>query len=189
MTRLRYNVRETLHYGRPAVTYEVKTGRNGCKKAFELTVEATARSIHDTWPLRREIARHAGVDPDLVMPDWDGDTARRSLGRFAPHLWYVQLPEPAPAECLSCGHGPHASGTECEAIVDHGPRRWHRCLCLAAPGASTACPPQMNCQGGPLSFADVWSLRQGRGLRGVDGELITPAVLAEPPPGAEARKP
>ncbi|MFI6249021.1 hypothetical protein [Streptomyces sp. NPDC051016] len=188
MTRLRYTVRETLYHEVPAVIYDVKTGRNGCKKALILTVEATARSIHDTWPLRREIARHAGVDPDLVQPDWDGDTDRRSLGRFAPRIWYVELPEPAPAQCQSCGHAPHPSGTECEAVVDHSRWNWHRCLCLATPGASKACPQLMKCQGGPLTFADVWALRQGRSLRGRDGEFITPDILAEPPPGAEVRK-
>ncbi|MFJ9114461.1 hypothetical protein ACIRJO_02815 [Streptomyces sp. NPDC102394] len=90
-------------------------------------------------------------------------------------------------KCAGCGHAQHAPGSECEAGVNHGPKRWHRCLCLAAPGASTACPPQMDCQGGTLSFSDVWHLRQGRSVLGPDGESITPDALAERQPIVLAR--
>lgn len=83
--------------------------------------------------------------------------------------------------CSGCGHAQHLSGTECEAGVDHGPKRWHRCLCLAMAGASTSCPPQMNCQGGTLSYADIVHLREGGTLRGADGVTITAAALAERP--------
>jgi hypothetical protein len=62
---------------------------------FELTVTGTSRSLHDTWPLRREIARHAGVDPDQVHPDWDNDRHRQTYGRYAPHTWHVRLPDDA----------------------------------------------------------------------------------------------
>jgi hypothetical protein len=55
------------------------------------------------------------------------------------------------------------------------------------PGASMACPPQMTCQGGTLGYADVCHLRQGRSLRGADGETITPDALAEPQPIILAR--
>ncbi|MFD1656975.1 hypothetical protein ACFSL4_01675 [Streptomyces caeni] len=89
------------------------------------------------------------------------------------------LPRSTPPRCQGCGHAQHAPGTECDAGVDHGPNRWHRCLCLATPGASRACPAQMDCQGGPLRYADIWHLRQGRSLRGADGKTITPDVLAE----------
>ncbi|MHC3474674.1 hypothetical protein ACYF6T_39105 [Streptomyces sp. 7R007] len=92
-----------------------------------------------------------------------------------------------PPRCPGCGHAPHAPGSECEAGVDHGTKRWHRCLCLATPGASRACPPQMDCQGGKLGYSDVWHLRQGRSLRGADGETITQDVLAEPQPIVLAR--
>ncbi|MFF3848025.1 hypothetical protein [Streptomyces sp. NPDC002328] len=84
-----------------------------------------------------------------------------------------------PGQCTGCGHAQHPPGAECEAGVQHGPTRWHRCLCLATPGASRACPPQMDCQGGTLGYADIWHLRHGRTLRGVNGETITPDVLAE----------
>lgn len=87
----------------------------------------------------------------------------------------------SPEQCPDCGHAPHAPGSECEAGVDHGPKRWHSCLCLAMPGASKACPPQMDCQGGTLGYSDVWHLRQGRSVRGQNGVTITPDVLAEPP--------
>ena len=83
--------------------------------------------------------------------------------------------------CPGCGHGLHPSGTECEAAVDHGPKRWHRCLCLAMAGASISCPPQMNCQGGTLGYADIVHLREGGILRGADGVTITAAALAERP--------
>lgn len=86
-----------------------------------------------------------------------------------------------PPQCPGCRHAPHAPGTECEAGVHHSPKRWHRCLCLATPGASRPCPPLMDCQGGTLGYSDVWHLRQGRSLRGVNGEIITPDVLAERP--------
>lgn len=85
-----------------------------------------------------------------------------------------------PPLCPSCGHAPHAPGTECWFGVDHGTTRWHHCLCLAAPGASKACPPQMDCQGGTLGYADIVHLRAGGSLRGADGVTITPDVLAEP---------
>jgi hypothetical protein len=38
----------------------------------------------------------------------------------------------------------------------------------------------MDCQGGSLGYADIVHLREGRSLRGVNGETITPDVLAEP---------
>lgn len=85
-----------------------------------------------------------------------------------------------PTPCPGCGHAQHAPGTECAASVDHGPDRWHRCLCLATPGPSKACPSQMNCQGGTLGYADIVHLREGGTLRGKDGVTITPDVLAEP---------
>ncbi|MCI3277503.1 hypothetical protein [Streptomyces cylindrosporus] len=97
------------------------------------------------------------------------------------------LPRTMPRQCPGCGHAQHAPGVECETSVEHGPNRWHRCLCLATPGASRACPPQMDCQGGTLGFADIVHLREGRTLRGTDGETITPDVLAEPHPIVLAR--
>lgn len=97
------------------------------------------------------------------------------------------LPSKTPTSCPGCGHAQHAPGIECETGVDHGPKRWHRCLCLATPGASKACPPQMTCQGGTLGYADIVRLREGGSLRGEDGVTITPAVLAEPQPIVLAR--
>ncbi|MFJ8153933.1 hypothetical protein [Streptomyces sp. NPDC094468] len=87
----------------------------------------------------------------------------------------------AAGRCANCGHAQHPAGTECEAGVDHGRKRWHRCLCLAMAGAAVACPPQMNCQGGTLGYADIVHLREGGSLRGADGVTITPAALGERP--------
>lgn len=72
------------------------------------------------------------------------------------------MPEPEPTFCPNCPHPPHRPGAECEGIVDHGPKRWHRCLCLNRAG-DRACPAQMDCQGGTLGYADVWHLVRGRG--------------------------
>lgn len=114
--RLTYNVREVIHHDRPAVTYEVHTGRNGRERAFRLTIEASRHSLHDTWPLRREIAQHAGVDPDQVVPDWDGDPHRRTMRRIAPINWLVRL-DPAPVDWL----GPAAPGASIRTTVDLPP--------------------------------------------------------------------
>lgn len=83
--------------------------------------------------------------------------------------------------CPACTHPQHESGTECMAGVDHGPKRWHRCLCLNRPNASRPCPPLMDCQGGALGYSDIWHLQQGRSLQGANGETTTPDVLAEQP--------
>jgi hypothetical protein len=56
----------------------------------------------------------------------------------------------AAGRCPDCGHEPHAAGFECEAIVDHGPKRWHRCLCLHQPPSTSSCNPLMTCHGGTL---------------------------------------
>lgn len=68
------------------IVYRVRAGRT---PAFELVVAGTNRSLGDTWPLRREIAKHAGVDPDLVHPQWRRDANRILLGRVAPSVWFV----------------------------------------------------------------------------------------------------
>lgn len=96
-------------------------------------------------------------------------------------------PRTTPPSCEGCGHAQHPPGTECEAGVDHGPEHWHRCLCLATPGASKACPPQMTCQGGTLGHTDILHLRQGRSLCGPDGSIINPDALAERQPIVLAR--
>ncbi|MEV5770113.1 hypothetical protein AB0L49_02415 [Streptomyces antimycoticus] len=85
-----------------------------------------------------------------------------------------------PADCPDCAHPPHLSGTECEATVSHGPNRWHRCLCLARPGAALPCPPQMTCQGGTLGYADIWYLQRGHTLAGADGEISPEMLRVEP---------
>lgn len=64
------------------------------------------------------------------------------------------------AEC-ACGHAAHAPGDECEDSVQHGPKRWHRCLCLNRAGANMACPPDMDCQGGTLGYSDIWHKQRG----------------------------
>ncbi|MEW2267874.1 hypothetical protein, partial [Streptomyces sp. NPDC047868] len=81
-----------------------------------------------------------------------------------------------PANCPNCQHPQHLPGTECDARIDHGPSRFHACLCLARPGAANACPPQMTCQGGTLGYADIWYLQQGHSLSSADG-VISPEVL------------
>ncbi|MFJ6841375.1 hypothetical protein ACIQRE_01750 [Streptomyces griseoluteus] len=83
--------------------------------------------------------------------------------------------------CPGCEHPFHAPGIACTGGVDHGPKRWHQCLCLNRPGADRKCPPQMDCQGGPLGYTDIWHLRQGRSLSGRGGTLITPEVLETSP--------
>ncbi len=82
--------------------------------------------------------------------------------------------------CPNCSHPQHAPGTECEGGVDHGRNHWHQCLCLNQPNASRPCPPQMNCQGGPLGYSDIWHLQQGHSLSSTNG-VITPEVLHETP--------
>ncbi len=69
--------------------------------------------------------------------------------------------------CPGCGHTAHHPGTECEAGVEHGLKRWHRCLCLNLVGAETACHPKMTCQGGTLGYSDVWHIQRRSGLRGL----------------------
>lgn len=64
--------------------------------------------------------------------------------------------------CPHCPHPPHLPGEECEGGVDHGAKRWHRCLCLNLVDADRPCPPHMTCQGGTLGYADVWYLQRGR---------------------------
>ncbi|MER5312721.1 hypothetical protein ABT034_33665 [Streptomyces sp. NPDC002773] len=99
-------------------------------------------------------------------------------------------PEPKPT-CAWCGHAAHRPGTECEDGVAHGPKRWHRCLCLNLVGADHACHPKMTCQGGTLGYSDVWHVQRRSGLRGllehvgidttgrditVDGAVVDPAA-------------
>ncbi|MEV5646475.1 hypothetical protein AB0L67_41545 [Streptomyces flaveolus] len=86
-----------------------------------------------------------------------------------------------PTTCRGCQHEPHAPGTECETPVHHGPNHFHFCLCLNRLGADRSCPPQMSCQGGTLGYSDVYHLQYGRMLAGIDGQPITPDVLAAPP--------
>lgn len=136
---------------------------------------------------------------DQVVVEHDGQRARYEVAGSPVHdhrdgqpvgLSVAFRPVDGPTaqpRCPGCGHDQHAPGTECEAGVDHGPNRWHRCLCLATPGASRACPAQMDCQGGPLGYADIAHLRAGRSLRGANGETITPDVLAEAQPIVLAR--
>lgn len=82
--------------------------------------------------------------------------------------------------CPNCTHPHHLPGTECEARIDHGPSRFHACLCLARPGAANACPPLMTCQGGTLGYSDIWYLQQGHSLSSADG-VISPEVLTVGP--------
>ncbi|MGP3684121.1 hypothetical protein ACTVZO_05305 [Streptomyces sp. IBSNAI002] len=92
------------------------------------------------------------------------------------------------ARCAYCEHEVHTAGDgECEQPIQHGPHRFHRCLCLARPGASTTCPPQMDCQGGTLGYADIWYLQRGSSVRGKDSKLIRPTVLLTPPPAPRRR--
>ncbi len=83
-------------------------------------------------------------------------------------------------DCPNCHHDQHLPGTDCDAVMGHGPNRWHRCLCLARPGAALSCPPQMTCQGGTLGYADIWYLQQGHSLSSADG-VISPEVLTVGP--------
>lgn len=83
---IRYNVTEHKPHGQAAVIYQV---RRGHANAFTLCIDAHPRALHDTWPLRREIAKHAGVDPDQVQPQWQNDLHRRTMGRFAPASWLI----------------------------------------------------------------------------------------------------
>ncbi|RSS32278.1 hypothetical protein [Streptomyces sp. WAC08241] len=106
--------------------------------------------------------------------------------------------------CPGCGHTAHHPGTECEAGVEHGLKRWHRCLCLNLVGAETACHPKMTCQGGTLGYSDVWHIQRRSGLRGllehvgidttgrdiaVDGKAADAARPAPEEPEAEPREP
>jgi len=96
------------------------------------------------------------------------------------------MPDTTPdRNCPNCNHPQHLPGTECEGGVDHGPKRWHRCLCLARPGAALPCPPQMNCQGGTLGYADVWYLQHGHTLMSVDGVVSPEALRMAPVPARQ----
>jgi len=64
--------------------------------------------------------------------------------------------QPATEAVCACGHAAHAPGTECEDGVNHGRKRWHRFLCLNLIDANSACPPDMDCQGGTLGYSDMW---------------------------------
>ncbi|MFM9616807.1 hypothetical protein ACKI14_02455 [Streptomyces turgidiscabies] len=81
------------------------------------------------------------------------------------------------ATCPNCHHDQHLPGTDCDAVMGHGPNRWHRCLCLARPGAALSCPPQMTCQGGTLGYSDIWYLQHGHTLVTADGEISPEAVV------------
>lgn len=87
-----------------------------------------------------------------------------------------QTAAPQPA-CAWCKHAAHHPGTECEAGVEHGPKRWHRCLCLNLVGADSACPPQMDCQGGTLGYSDAWHAQRRAAARTASGQQpeTTPA--------------
>lgn len=84
--------------------------------------------------------------------------------------------DPQPATCPGCQHKSHAPGVECEAGVDHGLKRWHRCLCLSQAPSNTACHPLMDCQGGHFGYSDIWHLQRGRTLSSANGP-VTPDVL------------
>lgn len=85
----------------------------------------------------------------------------------------------AAGRCPDCGHAPHAAGSECEAVVDHGPKHWHRCLCLYQPPSTSPCHPLMTCHGGTLGYSDIWHLQRGHSLSSKDGP-VTPDILAIP---------
>jgi hypothetical protein len=139
--------------------------RTGKAAITAAVVDAAVKAGEHVHVAGRDGVQCAGGDDDCSLPRPDTESPR----------------------CSGCGHGQHAPGTECEAGVDHGPKRWHRCLCLATPGASRACPPLMDCQGGTYGYADIVHLREGGSLRGKDGVTITPDVLAEPQPIVLAR--
>ncbi|MFC9736211.1 hypothetical protein ACFWG5_34330 [Streptomyces hydrogenans] len=89
--------------------------------------------------------------------------------------------QPVPqAACPWCKHAAHHPGTECEAGVEHGPKRWHRCLCLNLVGADHACHPQMDCQGGTLGYSDVWHLQRR------DAAIDTASDTAQHPAARQA---
>ncbi|MET7688028.1 hypothetical protein ABZT06_08605 [Streptomyces sp. NPDC005483] len=99
--------------------------------------------------------------------------------------------QPDTALCPYCPHPAHKPGVECEGGVDHGPKHWHRCLCLNLVGSEAPCHPLMDCQGGKLGYSDIWYLQRGHTLSSADGP-VTPDVLkttpAAPavPPSAES---
>lgn len=90
------------------------------------------------------------------------------------------------ANCPHCPHPQHRPGVECEGGVDHGPKRWHRCLCLNLVDAEGPCHPLMDCQGGTLGYGDVWHLQRGHTLQSASGP-ITPDALKPQPAAAPAR--
>lgn len=96
---IRYNVQEHRSRFDGLVQYTVQTGRNGRTKAFRLTVEGPDAALNDPWPLRREIARHAGVDPDNVFPYWNDPQCDMSLGLTVPYAWYARTDPSAEPPC------------------------------------------------------------------------------------------
>lgn len=102
------------------------------------------------------------------------------------------MPDTTPTtegRCPNCNHPKHLPGTECDGGVDHGPKRWHRCLCLARPGAALSCPPQMNCQGGTLGYSDIWYLQHGHSLMTADGVVSPEALKTTPVCGTTDQQP
>jgi hypothetical protein len=75
-------------------------------------------------------------------------------------LCAMNPPTYAHTTCPWCQHTAHRPGTECFAGVNHDPKHWHRCLCLNLVGADRTCPEQMTCQGGTLSYSDLWYAQQ-----------------------------
>ena len=131
-----------------------------------LTVE---KDITEPFVVFHAPPNGVGVDVDHIEEVVAGirDAARQAVG------------QPQADECPNCRHARHLPGTECEAGVEHGPKRWHRCLCLARPGAALACPPQMTCQGGTLGYSDIWYLQHGHRLIDEDGAISSEALRVE----------
>ncbi|MFF0139698.1 hypothetical protein ACFYRN_24995 [Streptomyces sp. NPDC005227] len=148
--------------------------RSGKAAIIAAIVDEAVKAGHHVHVASRERAPLFGAASNAT-------TFSRAVGRAGVAAESAEAHSHAAGRCLGCGHDPHPSGTACDSRVDHGLKRWHRCLCLATDAASTACPPQMDCQGGTLGWGDIRHLRQGRNLSGLNGEIITPAVLAERP--------
>lgn len=96
---IRYNVQEHRSRFDGLVQYTVQTGRNGRTKAFRLRIEGPDWMTGDSWPLRREIARHAGVDPDDIFPYWENPERIATPWRTVPYAWYARTDPSAEPPC------------------------------------------------------------------------------------------
>lgn len=159
----------TVRYGTGRQMLVIEPRRAGKTAAVRAITEQAVKAGAHVHVASRGGVRCAGGAPNAASV---GQPTAQARVDAAP----VQPSASAAGTCPCCGHAAHAPDTECEAGVDHGPTRWHRCLCLARPGADRQCPQEMTCQGGHLGYADVWHLQRGHRLQLGGRTAVTPEI-------------